>query len=55
MIFLNEEKFIAEAVEPVFYQTYKNWELIFVDDGSADSSREMAKRWANEYKLKLPL
>jgi len=53
LIFLNEEKFIADAVESVFNQTYKNWELILVDDGSQDKSTEMAKRWAADNKDKV--
>jgi glycosyltransferase involved in cell wall biosynthesis len=42
MIFLNGEKFIQEAVESILQQTYPNWELIFVDDGSSDASTEIA-------------
>jgi glycosyltransferase involved in cell wall biosynthesis len=42
MIFLNAEKFIQEAVESVRSQTYSNCELVFVDDGSTDTSREIA-------------
>ncbi|MBD2387215.1 glycosyltransferase family 2 protein [Cylindrospermum sp. FACHB-282] len=49
IIFLNEEKFIQEAIESVFAQTYKNWELLLVDDGSVDSSTDIARRFAEEY------
>jgi len=42
IIFLNEEKFIQEAIESVFAQTYDNWELLLVDDGSTDASTEIA-------------
>ena len=34
----NEEKYIAEAIESVINQTYTNWELILIDDGSTDKS-----------------
>ena len=32
--FLNEERFITEAIESVISQTYESWELLLVDDGS---------------------
>lgn len=44
--FLNGGKFIREALESVFSQTYRNWELILVDDGSTDSSTEIARQYA---------
>ena len=43
MIFLNEEKFIQEAIGSAFAQTYGNWELLLVDDGSTDGSSEIAR------------
>ena len=32
IIFFNEERFLEEAIESVFAQTYDNWELLLVDD-----------------------
>ena len=46
IIFLNEAKFIQEAIASVFSQTYVNWELILVDDGSFDGSSKIASRCA---------
>jgi glycosyltransferase involved in cell wall biosynthesis len=40
--FYNSEKFLAEAVQSVFEQTYDNWELLLIDDGSTDSSTQIA-------------
>jgi glycosyltransferase involved in cell wall biosynthesis len=46
--FLNEERFLAEAVESVVQQTFTDWELWLVDDGSTDASREIAKQFAQQ-------
>ena len=48
IIFLNAERFIDEAIESVFGQTYKNWELSLVDDGSTDNSTEITLRFAKQ-------
>lgn len=37
----NGEAFIAEAVESVITQTYPNWELIVIDDGSIDHTAQI--------------
>lgn len=46
IIFLNGEKYIGEAIESIIAQTYTNWELLLVDDGSTDGSTEIAKSYA---------
>ena len=46
--FLNAERFIEEALESAFAQTYQRWELLLVDDGSTDGSTEIARRYAAE-------
>jgi glycosyltransferase involved in cell wall biosynthesis len=51
--FLNGEKFIEEAIESVFAQTYENWELLLVDDGSTDGSTKIAQRYAKQFPEKI--
>jgi glycosyltransferase involved in cell wall biosynthesis len=40
--FYNCEKFLPDAIRSIFAQTYQDWELILVDDGSTDRSLEIA-------------
>lgn len=39
----NKEKYIAETVKSVLNQSYPNFELVIVDDGSSDQSAEIVK------------
>ncbi len=43
----NSEKYIINTIESVIGQTYKNWEMLIVDDCSSDSTPEIIKRYAN--------
>lgn len=44
IIFLNEARFLGEAIASVRAQSYPDWELILVDDGSTDGSGEIARK-----------
>lgn len=46
MVFLNAERYLDAAVESLFAQTWTNWELLLVDDGSTDGGTERARSWA---------
>jgi glycosyltransferase involved in cell wall biosynthesis len=41
--FFNAERDLPDAIRSVFAQTYQDWELILVDDGSTDGSLEIAR------------
>ncbi len=43
IIFKDEERFLAEAIDSVRAQTFADWELLLVDDGSTDGSSEIAR------------
>jgi glycosyltransferase involved in cell wall biosynthesis len=39
-------RFLDGAIRSVFEQTYRDWELLLVDDGSADETATVAQAWA---------
>lgn len=45
----NVEKYIEECIISVLNQTYKNFELILVDDGSTDKSGGICEKYAKLY------
>ena len=49
VIFLNERRFLQDAIDSVFAQTFRDWELLLVDDGSTDGSQEIARRTVEQY------
>ncbi len=49
----NGEKFIRDAVESVFSQSYENWELIIIDDGSMDKSKDIITQYTDDKRVKL--
>ena len=44
----NYEDYIRETIESVIAQTYSDWEMIIVDDGSKDSSVEVIKSYCEK-------
>lgn len=49
----NNGDFIDEAITSIINQTYKNWEIIFVDDASTDNSIDIIEKHKSNSKIKL--
>jgi len=45
----NAQQFIAEALDSVFSQTYKNFEVIVINDGSTDGTQKLLERYKNKF------
>ena len=41
----NAEKFLASCIDSILSQTFKNFELLLIDDGSQDSSLSICQRY----------
>lgn len=44
----NHERFIVQCIESVLAQTYKNWEMIIIDDGSTDNTQSVIQSFSDE-------
>ena len=49
----NCESTLERAIESIVNQTYGNWELIMCDDGSTDSTYEIAERYRDRFPEKI--
>ena len=45
----NVEEYVEHCIQSVVSQTYTNWELILVDDGSDDASGKICEDYAGKY------
>ena len=46
----NGDKYLREAIDSVYAQSYSNWEIIFWDNGSTDNSASIAKSYDKRLK-----
>ena len=46
----NGEKYLRQAIDSIYTQSYKNWEIIFWDNASTDSSSLIAKGYDDRLK-----
>lgn len=44
----NVASYLEECIASILSQTFTDWELILVDDGSTDNSADIAKRWRDK-------
>lgn len=45
----NTEKYISESIESIIAQTYKNWELLIIDDCSEDLTIQIIQKYLKVY------
>lgn len=43
----NAEKYLHRCLQSILNQTYQNWEAVFVNDGSTDSSLDILQSYAD--------
>lgn len=43
----NGDRYLAEAIDSVLEQTYRDYEIIVVDDGSTDNTAQVARQYGN--------
>lgn len=44
----NGERYLREAIDSIFAQTYGNWEIVFFDNASTDSSENIARSYGEK-------
>ncbi len=44
----NSGQYISETIESVLYQTYTNWEILIIDDGSIDSTKSIIQSYISK-------
>ena len=49
----NKASFLAEAVNSVLKQTYKNWKLYIIDDASKDNSKKILNKFLKNKKIQI--
>lgn len=48
MSIFNGEKYLSDAIQSILNQTYQNWELIIINDGSTDNTETVIKKYSDK-------
>ena len=49
----NNGKYLQDAIDSVFAQTYPNWEIVIVDDCSTDNSKEVYGKYKEDERIRV--
>ena len=49
----NNGRYLQEAIDSVFSQTYTDWEIVIVDDASTDNSADIYRRYENDSRIRI--
>ena len=49
----NSEKYIGRCIESILNQTFQDFELLIINDGSKDNSKEIIKEYKSKYPDKI--
>lgn len=49
----NKERYISDCIQSVLMQSFENWEMLIVEDGSIDGSRTILESYAKKYHQKI--
>ncbi len=49
----NVEKYVSRCIESIRSQTYDNWELILIDDGSTDNSGKICDKYSADIRINI--
>ncbi|MFB5085889.1 glycosyltransferase [Psychrobacillus sp. PGGUH221] len=52
MTVYNGEKFVADSIKSILNQSYSNFELIIINDGSKDNSRDEIRKYIDDIRIK---
>ena len=47
----NVEEYIEKSIDSVLQQTYTNWELIIINDGSMDNTKKIVENYLHQEML----